>query len=293
MLPARQPRVTFGIAQARSVASGLVDFNGKTSRSDAWLQDAWLQDAWLQDAWLQDAWLQDAWHAVWSRIVRAAGPQEIPGETLLVVLLVSGAVVGVPFVWARFRLLVTLVHELGHAVIGMLVGRKFTGFVLRGDMSGAAVTAGPTRGFGRVVTTWAGYPAPAVIGAAFAWLAAEGWAAAVITVVLLILVVALVRVRSVLTGFIMVLSIAAFGALWWWREDSLQAPVLLGLGTILVVGAWRHLGAVFLRGGPESDPGVLAQLTGAPKVVWNLSFAIICALASWVVAAEFAVLLPA
>ena len=61
------------------------------------------------------------------------------------------------------RLGVTLVHELGHAFVGMLVGRRFTGFVLRGDMSGHAVTVGPPRGIGRLVTTWAGYPMPGVV----------------------------------------------------------------------------------------------------------------------------------
>ncbi|MGO1544323.1 MAG: M50 family metallopeptidase [Gulosibacter sp.] len=228
-------------------------------------------------------WLQE----LWARIAPTGDSGDIPAETLIIVLVVAGIAVGVHFVWVRFRLLITLVHELGHAVIGMLVGRKFTGFVLRGDMSGAAVTAGPVKGFGRIITTWAGYPAPAVIGALFAWLGAEGWAAPVITVVLLILIIALFRVRSFLTAVVMLVSIAAFGALWWWREDAIQAPVLLGLGTVLVIGAWRHLGAVFLGGGPESDPGVLAQLTSVPKFIWNLSFALVCALATGVVAAEF------
>ena len=75
------------------------------------------------------------------------------------------------------RLAVTLVHELGHALVGLAVGRRFTGFVLRGDMSGHAVTVGPARGPGRVLSTWAGYPAPAVVGAALVWAAGRGWAA--------------------------------------------------------------------------------------------------------------------
>ncbi|KAB1644166.1 M50 family metallopeptidase [Gulosibacter chungangensis] len=235
----------------------------------------------------ESAWFQE----LWERVIPAASPAALSVQTLIIVLVVAAIAVGVPFVWLRFRLLVTLVHELGHAIIGMLVGRKFTGFVLRGDMSGAAVTVGPVRGFGRVITTWAGYPAPAVIGAAFAWLSGEGWAAPVISMVLLILLIALFRIRSLLTGLVMVIAIAAFAALWWWRVDAIQAPVLLGLGAVLVVGAWRHLGAVLLGGGSQSDPGVLAQLTGVPKLVWNLSFAVICGLATWVVAAEFAILI--
>ncbi|MDJ1370149.1 hypothetical protein C7K25_01975 [Gulosibacter molinativorax] len=217
---------------------------------------------------------------------------ELSTETLWLVLGLAAIAVGVPFVWVRVRLLITLVHELGHAVVGMLVGRKFTGFVLRGDMSGAAVTAGPAKGFGRVITTWAGYPAPAIIGAAFAWLGGAGWGAPVITAVLVILLIALFRVRSFLTGFVMVVTLIAAGTLWWFRADALQTAVLLGIGAVLVVGAWRHLGAVMLRGGRASDPGVLAELTGVPKFLWNLSFVVVCALGTWVVGAQFVALLP-
>jgi hypothetical protein len=35
-----------------------------------------------------------------------------------------------------------------------------------------------------------------------------------------------------------------------------------------------------------SDPGVLASLTHVPRVIWNLTFVVVCVLATWVVAAE-------
>ena len=63
------------------------------------------------------------------------------------------------------------------------------GFVVRGDMSGHAVTVGPARGIGRIATTWAGYPAPAVVGAATVWVAGRGWAAPTLTAVMVVLVV--------------------------------------------------------------------------------------------------------
>ena len=115
--------------------------------------------------------------------------------------------VAVPPVWQVLRLAVTLVHELGHALVGLAVGRRFTGFVLRGDMSGHAVTVGPARGIGRVLSTWAGYPAPAVVGAAMVWAAGRGWAAPVAHLVLVVLLVALLRVRSLLTAAVMLVAI--------------------------------------------------------------------------------------
>src|SRR5688500_5955386 len=117
---------------------------------------------------------------------------------MAVALVAALVAVAVSALWRVLRIAVTLVHELGHALVGMAVGRRFTGFVLRGDMSGHAVTVGPSRGSGRVVTTWAGYPAPALVGALMVGAAARGWAAPLVTAALLVLLLALVRVRTLL-----------------------------------------------------------------------------------------------
>ncbi len=199
---------------------------------------------------------------------------------MTVALVGALVVVAVPPVWQVLRLVVTLVHELGHALVGLAVGRRFTGFVLRGDMSGHAVTVGPPRGLGRVLSTWAGYPAPAVVGAVLVWVAGRGWAAPVVTLVLGVLLVALVRVRSLLTAVVMVVAIGATAALWWWRDDGVQVQVLVGLGIVLVVGAWRHLASVVRSRDRGSDPAVLASLTHVPRVVWNGSFVVVCVAAT-------------
>ena len=224
--------------------------------------------------------------AVRDRVVPATGDVALAAPRLLIVLGLALVLVAVEPLWRVVRLAVTLVHELGHAVVGVLVGRQFTGFVLRGDMSGHAVTRGPVRGPGRVASTWAGYPVPALLGAAMVWAAERGWAAPVITAGLAVLLFALVRVRSVLTVVVMIVAIAGSAALWWWRDDALQTQVLVGLGIVLLVGGWRHLVAVLKDRTSGSDPGVLAWLTHLPRTVWNLSFVVVCALATWVVAAE-------
>jgi hypothetical protein len=227
----------------------------------------------------------------WIEIVQArvtpAGSAAVLSQAALAIALgVAVAASVVRPVWRVLRLAVTLVHELGHAIVGMAVGRRFTGFVLRGDMSGHAVTVGRARGPGRVLSTWAGYPAPAVIGAGMVWLAGRGWAAPFVTGVLVILLLALVRVRSALTVLVMVVVLAGTTGLWWWRDDALQAQVLVGLGILLVAGAWRHLAAVFADRSQGSDPGVLAALTRVPRAIWNASFALVCAAATWLVVVE-------
>lgn len=221
--------------------------------------------------------------AVWERVVPAGGNVGLSGSGLAVVLLVAAAAVAVPLLWRVVRLLVTLVHELGHAGVGVVVGRRFTGFVLRGDMSGHAVTVGPARGPGLVATTWAGYPAPAIVGAAGVWLAVHGWAATVLTGILAVLVTAVLRVRSLLTATVVGVAGLAAGVLWWHRDDALQAQVAVGVGVVLLVGAWRHLGAVLGAGGDgRSDPAALARLTGISRVVWSGTFVVVAAGATWI-----------
>ncbi|KRE63496.1 M50 family metallopeptidase [Nostocoides sp. Soil756] len=221
---------------------------------------------------------------VWAR-VQPVGDIALAGPALLVVLAAALVAVAVPTLWGVLRLGVTLVHELGHAGVGMAVGRRFTGFVLRGDMSGHAVTVGPPRGAGRVVTTWAGYPAPAVVGALAVRLGTHGWSGALLAAVVVVLLVALLRVRSALTAVVVLAVTALTGWLFWSGTALAQAQVLVAAGLVLVVGAWRHLGAVAGTRDATSDAGVLARLTGVPRFVWLASFGLVCAGATWVVGA--------
>lgn len=218
---------------------------------------------------------------------RPASPApQLTALGLVGVLVAAGIAVGWWPAWRVLRLVVTLVHELGHAAVGVLFGRRFTGFVLRADMSGHAVTVGPPRGAGVVATTWAGYPAPAVVGALLVWLAASGWSGPVLTALLLALLVALVFVRSALTALVVGGSLAVIAALWWWREDVVQQHVLIGVGVVLLVGAWRHVATVLGRVEATSDVGVLARLTGLPAPVWQVGFLLVLGLSTWVVVGE-------
>lgn len=212
----------------------------------------------------------------------AAEAVSLEGTPLVTTLILAAAVVLTRPLWRLLRVAITLVHELGHAFVGVLVGRKFTGFVVRGDMSGHAVTVGRSRGPGRIVTTWAGYPMPALVGAAMIVLAEYGYGAPLITVILVLLMIASIRIRSGLTFVVMLGALSATAYLWWVRDDTLQTHVLVGVGIVLIVGAWRHLAAVLTRGPGDrgSDPAVLAQLTWLPRSAWVLTFAIAIALAT-------------
>lgn len=222
------------------------------------------------------AWLAQAW----SRLQPGPVPAESP-TVLAAVLAAVAAAVAVPVLWRHLRVVVTVVHELGHGLVGVLLGRRFTGLVLRADMSGHAVTVGPARGAGRVASTWAGYPAPGLVGAVLVRAAGTGWAPTLLGAAALVLLVSIVRVRSWYTALVMVVLTAGTGVLWWWGSAPLQAAVLLGVGLFLLVGAWRHLGALLGSRAPGSDASVLAGLTRVPRWCWVLSFAVVLGLATW------------
>ncbi|MDD9205801.1 M50 family metallopeptidase [Georgenia sp. 10Sc9-8] len=222
------------------------------------------------------------WAEAWARLQPGTGP--VPGAPVVwVVLGVAVAAVVLPPVWWRVRVLVTVVHELGHGTVGVLCGRRFTGLVLRPDMSGHAVTVGSSRGTGLVLTTWAGYPAPAVVGSALVHVALAGWSAPVLGAATVVLMGSLLRVRSVYTGAVMVVAAALTAALWWAGTPAQQGAVVLGLGVFLLLGAWRHLAAVVAPRADSrgSDPAVLARLTHVPAALWNVSFAAVLAVATW------------
>lgn len=209
--------------------------------------------------------------SAWSSVVPSAGevfrPSPLPLWLVWAAVGVGVLAVVVGPLWRATRIMVTLVHELGHAGIGILMGRRFTGFVVRADMSGHAVTVGKTRGFGLALTTWAGYPMPAAVALGLVWTAQTGWAPAVLLGVAVVCLVCLVFVRSWSTAGTLLVVGAASGALWWWRDDARSAAVLLAVALVLLLGAWRHVFAV-ARVPSGSDPDVMGSLTWLPGWFW-------------------------
>ena len=221
----------------------------------------------------------DTWNDLLARASNVVGLD--PG-----VLWPALAILLIVLAWAPARrwgrTLVTIVHEAGHAAVGLLVGRRFLGFVVSRDLSGHAVTAGKPTGPGRVATSWAGYPAPAVLGAVVVLLALKGWASAVLLLGLVLLAVLLVMSRSVRTVLLVLLVAALTGALWWWGGQW-RDGVVAGTGLALLVGAWDSLRDVAASRDPSQDHRTLAHLTRVPAGVWLASWFLVDAVATGVV----------
>ena len=227
------------------------------------------------------------WSSWWSNpLARIASDQ----LTLWVALVVLIVVLAFPAARRWGRTLVTIVHEAGHAGAGMLVGRKFQGFVVERNLAGHAVTAGKERGPGRVFTTWSGYPAPAVLGALVALAALAGWSGLVLILTLVALMVLLIMSRSVRTVVLVAFVGALTFVLWWWGDSMAGAPLrgglVAGVGLALLVGAWDSLRDVAASRDGAQDHRTLAALTGVPAVLWLATWFLVDAAATGAVASS-------
>lgn len=212
-------------------------------------------------------------------------PQPAPARTTV---LVVGAVVlvalTVPGVWHLLRHGLTIVHEAGHAAVAVLVGRRLSGIRVHSDTSGLTVSRGRPRGPGMVATVAAGYPAPAVLGVAAAWLLSRGYALGVLWLLLLVVLLVLLQIRNWYGLWAVLVSGAVLVGVTGWAPAAVQTVVAAALTWFFLLGAPRAVlemqaqrGRLRRRGGrDQSDAGLLAGLTRLPAVVWVGVLLLVC-----------------
>lgn len=206
----------------------------------------------------------------WERVfgVEAQAQIVVPLVTLTVALILvfSGGL------WRLFRRVLTIVHEAGHALFAVLAGRRLTGIRLHSDTSGVTVSRGRPSGFGMVMTTFAGYPAPALLGLVFAGLVVADLVAVVLGVAAVLVLGVLVMVRNAYGVFTVLAVAAALGIIAFYASAEIQAAFVYLITWYLLIGsvrpvvemqAKRHRGA-----GRDSDADQLARLTGVPALLW-------------------------
>jgi hypothetical protein len=178
--------------------------------------------------------------------------------------------------WRAARLPVTAAHELGHALVALLLGGKVARVHLWLDTAGLTTYSMPARAgrARRAAVALAGYPAPGLAGLAAAGLVAAGlarWLLAAAAVVALILLVLWVRnpwgVFSTLLSAAALAWIAFAGPAWW------VTALAAGLAALLLAGGWRA--AATHASGRErdrhgaSDSVMASRLLYAPARLWS------------------------
>lgn len=192
------------------------------------------------------------------------------------VVLVTGvvALVVVMFgeLWRPARNVITIVHEAGHALVAVLVGRRLSGIRLHSDTSGLTLTRGRPYGPGMVSTALAGYVAPSLLGLGFAGLVGADLTAAVLVTCAVLLFGVLVMIRNVYGFFSVLLTGGVLFGVAWWTSPVVQAAFAHLITWFLLLGGVRPVAELQRkrrRGrAPGSDADQLARLTGTPGVVW-------------------------
>ncbi len=187
-----------------------------------------------------------------------------------------------------FRLLITLVHELGHGLAAIISGGTFIRFVIFADGSGLAYTAGGWR----ILVIPAGYLGAALFGAGLIMLGRNHrWSRAAMAVIGATMVLLSLRygVPSIFTGqffggLLTTASGVIFGALFLWVAVKASPGWIVFLLHVVAIQvgltAFSDIFAVIgmstaVSGAPPSDAHSMATLTFIPAIVWAVLWAVV------------------
>ena len=210
----------------------------------------------------------------------ATTPVDPPPQTVVLAAgLVALAVVLATPVWRVARHVVTIAHEGAHAVAAMLTGRRLDGIRLHSDTSGLTVSAGRPRGFGMILTAFAGYVGPGLTGLGAAWLLRQGYAVGLLWLLVLLLALLLLKIRNWFGLWSVLVSGAALVAVSWWLEPDAQSAVAYAVTWFLLLGSVRpvfELQAQRSRGrARRSDADQLGTLTHTTGILWVVVFLLV------------------
>jgi len=205
---------------------------------------------------------------------RATSTQPVPDAAFVVA---TGAValllVLAPATWPRVRLGVTVVHEAGHALVAVLVGRRLRSIRLHSDTSGVTLSSGRPRGPGVVAMLAAGYLAPAGLGVVAAVLLADGRSVGLLWLLVVLAAALLLWVRNGYGFLVLLAGGTAVVLLTWYADGQVQSVAAYLVAWVLLLASPRPLVELLRAGrrrGRSSDPDQLARLTRVPAVLWIL-----------------------
>ncbi|TDC67334.1 M50 family peptidase [Micromonospora sp. KC207] len=222
--------------------------------------------------------LIDGLSVVWNELVGAQ--PDPPPLLVLATAAVALAVVATRVPWRVARNAVTIAHEGGHALAALLTGRKLRGIRLHSDTSGLTLSAGRPTGLGMILTLFAGYVAPTLLGLAGAWLLAGNRITMLLSVTVVLLLAMLAMIRNVYGALSLLATGGLVFAVSWYAPPQVQAAFAWTSVWFLLFGGVRpviELQRLRSRGRmPESDADQLARLTPFPPLFWVGVFLVVC-----------------
>lgn len=186
-----------------------------------------------------------------------------------------------------FRLLITIIHELGHGLAAILTGGDFVRFVIFPNGAGLAYTAGGWR----FVVIPAGYLGAALFGAVLIMVGRNhrGSRTAMAIIGLIMLVLSLrygipsIFTAQIMGGLLTTISGVILGGLFLWVAFKASPSWVIFWLHLLAIRAgltsFSDIVGVIgistnLFGAPRSDAQSMAELTFIPAFVWAVLWAI-------------------
>lgn len=195
-----------------------------------------------------------------------------PPEQAISAAIAAGALAAILLVWPAVRLLVTICHEAGHAVVALLSGRSLRGIRVHSDTSGLTVSRGRPTGPGMVATLFGGYPAASLVGLGAAWLVGAGHAPGLLWLLVLLLSLMLLAIRNGYGALVVLAGGVAVALASWYLPATTLAWPATAISWLLLLGAPRPVVELLVRPRPGSDAAQLAALTHVPKLFWLLAW---------------------
>jgi hypothetical protein len=219
----------------------------------------------------------DLWTSVVDDVTGVQPPPE-PGAVAATAGLALLAV-ALPPLWRTTRHVVTIAHEGAHGVAALLAGRRLEGIRLHSDTSGLTVSRGRPRGPGMVLTAFAGYVGPALLGLGSAFLLAHGRALAMLWLALLLLALLLLQIRNFYGLWVVAAAGGVVFGVTWWGSGQAQSLAAYAGTWFLLLAAPRPVLEMQSerrrRGVRTSDADTLARLTHVPALVWVGAFLVV------------------
>ena len=220
---------------------------------------------------------------IWERVAARHAPLPLP--TAWLTIAAAAIIVLVPATWRLARHAITIVHEGGHAVAATLTGRRLGGIRLHSDTSGLTVSRGRASGPGMIMTLFAGYTAPSLLGLGAARMLSLGYDVGLLWLLLAALALLLVQIRNWFGLWSVALTGAVLFAVSWFGSPTVQGIFALLVTSVLLLGAVRTVvelqGSRSRRGATASDADQLARLTHLPGILWVAVFLLVAASCAW------------
>lgn len=193
----------------------------------------------------------------------------------IVALVLGLGLVLVPMTWKHVTHAITLVHELGHALVGLITGAQVSSIKINKDSSGVTTSAHPLKNIAltRTFTTFWGYPFPPLVAGALTSLAYTIGVEWAWWAVLILGIICLLFIRNLFGFMITAIWIAMSSALLWFPiNDYLLHAGLWLLTAVLFFGGIRdfvNLTRIHRSHKDDSsDIQALKQITHIPAAIW-------------------------